>query len=107
MSGGCAWHLRRFEEKENTLPPSSEGEDKSSTTKGVQINWLRASGREASTADTEKESLKEVKSRTQPTEGGLGGVAGARVGAESATTRLSQPSAAPTARPVPCMELQH
>lgn len=107
VPGCCAWHLRRFEEKENTLTPSSEGEDKSSTTKGAQINRLRVSGREASTADTAKESLKEVTSRAQPTEGGVGRVAGARVRAESATTRLSQPRPALTARPVPCMELQH
>lgn len=89
------------------MTPSSEGEDKSSTTKGAQINRLRVSGREASTADTAKESLKEVTSRAQPTEGGVGWVAGARVRAESATTRLSQPRPALTARPVPCMELQH
>lgn len=107
VPGCCAWHLRRFEEKENTLTPSSEGEDKSSTTKGVQINRLRVSGREASTADTAKESLKEVTSRAQPTEGGVGPGGWSPGQGRIRDNRLSQPSPARTARPVPCMELQH
>lgn len=77
----------------------------------MQIKWHRFSGGKALTAEIEKGSREKVTSETQPTEGVVGRVTGAQVGAESAATRPSSESRVPsqtlTAGPVLRMGLQY